>query len=416
MDSDQQQHHGSPNPNRPATLMRLLLPIVVVVTGAAIAFWLMQTGPKAKPRQKVRNAVMVDVRPIEFTSQATSISVMGTVIPKREVVIKPQVTGEIISFSDKLVPGGHFASGEQLLAIDPEDYRLAVKQLASEVARVKADYQIELGQRRVAQKEYELLGETVSEEEKNLMLREPQLENIRSSLEGAAARLEKAQLDLERTVVNAPFNAVVISRDVNLGTSVTIGTPLATLVDSDAFWVETPVPASQLKWIHVGAKGNIGGSPARIYDTATWGSENSRSGQIIGMMADVEEQGRMAKLLIEVPDPLALQARSSGLPRLLLGSYVRVEIEGQSLPHAAAIERDLVHDGNHLWIMDEQGNLDIRTVEITFRDQGQVLITGGISDGELLVTSNLPSPVQGMNLRLRESATENSTGGEKTRP
>ena len=415
MDSDQ-QHHESPKSYRPAAPLRLLLPIVVVAISAVVALWLMQTGPKTEPRQKVRNATLVDVRPLEFASQTTSISVMGTVIPKREVVIKPQVSGEIISFSDKLVPGGHFSQGEQLLAIDPSDYRLAVRQLSSEVARVEADYQIELGRQRVAQKEFELLGEAVSEEEKNLMLREPQLEDIRASLEGAAARLEQAQLNLQRTIVNAPFNAVVISRDVNLGTSVSMGTPLATLVDSDAFWVEAPVPVSQLKWIHTGEKSNTDGSQVLIYDAAAWGSETNRPGQVIGVMADVEAQGRMAKLLIEVPDPLALQARSSNLSRLLLGSYVRVEIAGQALPRPVAIERDLVHDGNRIWIMDEQGNLDIRTIEITFRDQDQVLVTGGISAGELLVTSNLPSPVQGMSLRVREATAESPAGGEKTRP
>ena len=415
MDPDQ-RHNESPKLNRPAASLRLLLPVVVVAIGAVIAVWLMQSGPKAKPRQKVRNSVVVDVRPVEFAPQTTSISVMGTVIPKREVILKPQVSGEIISFSDKLVPGGHFSSGEQLLAIDPEDYRLAVKQLSSEVARVEADYKIELGQRRVAQKEYELLGETVSEEEKNLMLREPQLESIRASLEEATARLEQARLNLQRTIINAPFNAVVISRDVNLGTNVSTGTTLASLVDSDAFWVEAPVPASKLKWIHIGDGDHNGGSLAHIYDTATWGSENSRSGRVVGMMANVEEQGRMAKLLIEVPDPLALESRSNGLPRLLLGSYVRVEIEGKPLAQAAAIERDLVHDGNRVWIMDKQDNLDIRTVEISFRDLDQVLVTGGISPGELLVTSNLPSPVQGMSLRLRETATENSIGGEITKP
>ena len=191
---------------------------------------------------------------------------------------------------------------------------------------------------------------------------------------------------------------------------------LATLVGSDVYWIEAPIPASQLRWISTGQKGMAEGSQVRVFDTVIWGSESFRTGQVIGMTAMVEEQGRMAKLLAEVPDPLALQARSSNLSRLLLGSYVRVEIAGQALPRAVAIERDLVHDGNRIWIMDEQGNLDIRTIEITFRDQDQVLVTGGISAGELLVTSNLPSPVQGMSLRVREATAESPAGGEKTRP
>jgi hypothetical protein len=124
----------------------------------------------------------------------------------------------------------------------------------------------------------------------------------------------------------------------------------------------------------------------------------------------------MARLLVEVSDPLALQVSTKGQPVLLLGSYVRVEIAGANLPHAAAIERDLIHDGKHVWIMDDQGTLDIRSVDIAFRGQDKVLITDGIRDGELLVTSNLPSPVQGMSLRLKDSETTNPAEAKKVEP
>ncbi len=46
------------------------------------------------------------------------------------------------------------------------------------------------------------------------------------------------------------------------------------------------------------------------------------------------------------------------------------------------IERDLIRDGDRVWVMDEQGNLDIRPVEIAFRARDQVLVTGGISADE----------------------------------
>jgi multidrug efflux pump subunit AcrA (membrane-fusion protein) len=209
-DQLQQPHPDPVDQNRRAALLRLLLPIIVVIIGAAIAAWMMQSGPKAKPRAKVRNAVMVDVRPIEFGARATTISVMGTVKPQREVALKPQVSGEIIKISDNLIPGGRFVRNEELLIIDPSDYQLAVKQLASEVARAEADMQLELGRQRVAQKEYKLLGETVSAEEHALILRVPQFESSRAVLEGTKARLEQAQLNLQRTTVTAPFNAVVI--------------------------------------------------------------------------------------------------------------------------------------------------------------------------------------------------------------
>lgn len=410
MASDQQQSESS-SPSRPAALLRLLLPVAVVAIGAVIAVWLLQSGPKAKPRERVRNAVAVDVRPIAFGAQATTISIMGTVMAKDEVVLKPEVSGRIISISEKLIPGEHFIRGETLLTIEPSDYQLAVQQLSSEVARAEADLRVELGRQRVALKEYELLGETVSNEERDLMLRVPQLEDSKASLEEAKTRLEKARLDLERTTVKAPFNSVLITREVNLGSSVTPSTTLATLVGNDTYWVEAPIAASRLKWIKVGQQG----SAVRIYDTAAWGPDRYREGRITGMAAAVEAQGRMVELLIDVADPLALAEHSKGQPKLLLGSYVRVDIAGATLPRAAMIERDLIRDGDRVWIMDDQGNLDIRPVEIAFRARDHVLVTAGISAGEKLITSNLPSPVQGMALRITETEDTPSSSGSTTR-
>jgi RND family efflux transporter MFP subunit len=414
--SPDQHQPSTPGKKPKAKLLRLLLPVIVVIISASVAFWMMQSGPKAKPRAKTRNAVLVDVRPIEMGPQTTTVSVMGTVRPQREVALKPRVSGEIIKIGDNLIPGGRFNKGEELLAIDPIDYQLVVRQLASEVARVETDMQVELGRQRVAQKEYELLGESVSEVEKTLMLREPQLQSNRALLEGTRARLEQAQLDLKRTSVRSPFNAVVMSREVNLGTRVSPSTTLATLVGSDSYWVEAPVPASQLQWISISQEDNDSGSSVRIYDSAAWGPNRSRSGQLVGLTAMVEENGRMAKLLAEIPDPLSLQETSSEQPKLLLGSYVRVEIEGKLLAKAAAIDRDLIHNGEQLWIMDEEGRLDIRTVEIAFRGQDQVLVTDGVSHGEKLITTNLPSPVQGMTLRLQEAETPSPAAEEKNKP
>lgn len=418
MDPDQLQepHSSSADQRRRAARLRLLLPIAVIAISAAVAVWMMKSGPKAKARPQVRNAVLVDVRPVEFGPQTTSVTVMGTVKPQREVDLKPQVSGEIITISDKLIPGGHFSRDEQLLTIDPSDYELAVKQLASEVAKTEADRQMESGRRRVAEKEYELLGEDVSAEERALMLREPQLGSLNAELEGARARLELAQLDLSRTAVRAPFNAVVMSRGVNLGTRVSPTTTLATLVGSDSYWVEASIPVSQLQWIHAGEPGKATGSPVRVFDTAAWGPGKHRSGRLVGLTAMVEEKGRMATLLAEVSDPLALQPSSAGQPKLLLGSYVRVDIEGISLPHAAAIARDLIHDADQVWLMDEQGRLDIRSVEVAFRGKDYVLVTGGLSAGEQLIISNLPSPVAGMSLRLKETEAATPATVEKTKP
>lgn len=383
-------------------IFRILLSIIVLAAGVFTAFWLMETSPQAKPRPQSRNATLVAVRTVEYSPQQTVIPGMGTVVAACYVDLKPQVNGKIIEMSRNLAPGGHFRRGETLLKIDPTDYRLAVRQLATDVAKAESELQLEQGNQLVAQKEYQLLGETVSDTEKALMLRQPQLENLRATLEAAQAKLEQAQVDFARTEIKVPFNAVVQSREVNLGARASESTVLATLVGIDAFWVEVSVPVSQLRWIQIPQTDGDQGALVRIYDSAAWGDGIYRQGRVIRLEADLEEQGRMARLLVQVDDPLCLQSANTGQPRMLMGSYVRVEIEGQAVASAAAIEREFIRDGNSVWLMDAEGHLAIRPVEITFRGIDRLIVTGGIDPGEQMVISDLAAPVAGMPLRTAE--------------
>ena len=380
-------------------VFRGLLPLAVIAVGGFISVWMIETGPQAKPHTRTRNATLVAVRAVDYSSQKTLISGMGTVAAACNVELKPQVSGEIISLNPNLVPGGHFQKGETLLKIDPTDYRLTLRERATDVAKAKSDLQLEQGNQLIAKKEYKLLGETVSDQERALMLRRPQLENLQATLEAARAKFDKAQVDLGRTEIKAPFNAVIQSREVNLGTRVSESLVLATLVDTDAYWVEVSVPVSQLRWIQIPQTTKDPGALVRIYNTAAWGDKVFREGRVIRLKSDLESQGRMARLLIQVEDPLSLQPGHSDQPRMLIGSYVRVEIQGNAVASAAAIEREFIRNGNSIWVMTTQGNLAIRPVEISFRGVDRLMVTGGITSGEQLIITDIATPVAGMPLR-----------------
>ncbi len=391
---------------RTGIIFRVLMPLVVLAAGGAVAFWLMETSPQAKPHPQKHNATLVAVKPVDYGPRQTVISGMGTVTAARNVELKPQVSGEITELNRNLVPGSHFRQGETLLKIEPTDYRLAVRQLTTDVAKAESDLQLEQGNQIVAQKEYTLLGETVSDVEKALMLRRPQLENLQATLEAAQVKLEQARIDLARTEIKAPFNAMVQSRAVDVGARASESTVLATLVGTDAYWVEVSVPVNQLRWIRIPQADGDQGALVRVYDPAAWGDGICRQGRVIRLEADLEEQGRMARLLVQVEDPLGLQPGNADQPRMLIGAYVRVEIEGQPVASAAAIEREFIRNGSRVWVMEDKGTLSIRPVEIAFRGLDRVLVTGGIEPGEQLVVTDLAAPVEGMRLRTADTATD----------
>ena len=123
----------------------------------------------------------------------------------------------------------------------------------------------------------------------------------------------------------------------------------------------------------------------------------------------------MARLLIAVADPLTLEPEHAGLPRMILSTYVRVEIEGTVLNQVAVIPRKTLRDDNRVYLMGDDGQLEIRPVEVVFRTPDAVY-TRGVRTGERLVTTDLSAAVEGMPLRLREAVTAPPQRGAEGRP
>ena len=389
-------------------IVHIAVPLLVIVIGIVIAVSLVKTGPKASRKPPVKQARLVEVTPLSMGTVTTEIEAMGTVVPARKVDLHPQVSGEIIKVSEQYVPGGLFRAGDEILQIDPKDYVLAVKRRESEVAQAMSNVKIEQGQQIIAQRELEMIGEAIDEKNNDLILRKPQLESVQAQLSLAQATLEQARLDLQRTRIHAPFNSIVISRSANIGSRVLNSTLLATLVGTDQYWIEVAVPVDQLKWIRIPGPGIDSGSSARIYNDNVWRDGEYREGKIMQLVGDLESEGRMARLLIAVEDPLDLDGKDGRKPRLLIDSYVRVIIDGTPQKSVISIDRKHVHDGNLVWIMDEQDRLNIRTVSILFRGKSNVLVTSGVKAGERLVTTDLSAPVNNMPLRLEDEASSQS--------
>lgn len=381
------------------TVIQLLLVIAVLVAAALIVMRVTASPPQAERRAREERAQLVDVIEVQRGDHPIRIQAWGEVIPAREVTLRPRVNGEVIDISPELVPGGRFAAGDVLLRIDPQDYRLAVRQREAELARARADLALEQGNQAVAKREYALLGEDLPDRERLLVLREPQLQQVKASVANAEAALAQAELNLKRTTLRAPFNALVVEREVNRGTRLTTSSDIATLVGTDEYWVELAIPVAALRWIDL-PQGDESGSPVRLRHDQVWAPGQFRQGRVIRLLGDLTEEGRMARVLVAIRDPLAQQVAQQGRPPLLLGSFVRGEIQGQRLAEVIVLERSVLRDGKQVWVMDRQDRLRIRPVEIVYKGAEKVFIGAGLAAGERVVTSDVSAAAEGMALRV----------------
>jgi RND family efflux transporter MFP subunit len=393
----------------PHFMRRIIYCTLIILAGVLISRYLIHSKPKISKRPVEKIAPLVSVIPLQPQSHTIQIAAMGSVIPSREIVLKTPVAGEIIALNDEFTVGGLLDAGTTILQIDPKDYELSLQLKERVLSDAEYAYKLELGRQDVARQEWDLLyGGDNKDVESNLALRKPHLEKVQADVKAAGAELEQARINLSRTEVKAPFNALVLNKYVDRGAFVASQEKLADLVGIDDYWVQVSLPMDRLHWITIPQGRGEQGSPARIY----YRQDNVREGRVLRLLGDLSKEGRMARLLISVPDPLGLQEKGSSQKQLIIGEYVRVVLEGEELQDVFLIPRTALHNDREIWIAEKDGRLVIHPVRTLWRDEENVLVKNGLQAGDLLIVSELPVPVDGMAVRIEKETRQMMEDGK----
>ena len=384
---------------------KTLLICSTVLFVAAVLVLIYSTEPTAQRTSAAkRTAMLVNVTAVESGTFRPTITAMGAVRPEQEISLRPRVSGEIIAISDSFTPGGFVNVGETLLQIDPADYEAELLERQSALHQVSADLELELGRQDLAKDDYQELEGTISSDYKALVLREPQLKTARARVEAAQAAVQRAQLDLDRTRIRAPFAAQVLTRDANIGSQVSPGDNLGRLVGTDYYWVEAAVPVSNVRWIDLPDGPGSSGSPASVRNRAAWPEGTYRTAQVHSLIGALESRTRLARVLLTIADPLAHDEASADLPPLMVGSYVEVRIEGKPIENVIRLEREYLRQNDTVWV-NAGGVLEVRSVELAFLDKQYAYISEGLDASDQVVTTNLASVTEGASLRLQSEET-----------
>ncbi|CCK79247.1 efflux RND transporter periplasmic adaptor subunit [Desulfobacula toluolica] len=374
-------------------MIKIVLPLCLILAGVSGWNYFKAQEPKMKRKPPEKQAAVVETISMEPGNYQSSVMVMGTVMPDRKIILKSKVAGEVVAISKKFVQGGLIKKGETLLTLDDSDYRIEVLKARSAFDKALSDLAIEKGSQMIAKEELKLINQASQGELKatDLALRKPQLVKAKAAVDSAGADLEKAQLNLSRTKVIVPFNALILEKQVNLGSLVTIQGVLATLVDVDAYLVEALVPPDRLASIMIG---ETTGSRAIIqsqYSNQTW------QGRVVRTTGKITGKSRMAGVIILVSDPLGLNRREN-IPQLLLDDHVNVRIMGELFENVFSMPRSVLRDNNTVWVINS-GILEIKEITLAWKEDGRVFVKSGIRAGDTVITSDLPAPVKGMALQ-----------------
>jgi multidrug efflux system membrane fusion protein len=390
------------NTNR-RKLTRWLLPVVALAAGMGVYSLLVATREKPVTADFIPISPLVRIQSVELQPLRLSVVTRGTVTPRTESDLVAEVSGRILSLSPQLVVGGFFETGDELLRLDPRQYRIARDRTRATVSLRESEERLASSEA-ARRRQLSQRGAASAADLEQFVSRERVAE---ASLAESRAILEQAELDLEHTVVRAPFDGRVRERNVDVGRFVSSGTKLGRVFAVDYAEVRLPIQMDDLAFLEGafsggnkqgGQPGSIGLEGARVKLTGRLGGRDyDWAAHLDRAEAAIDERTRMLHVVARVENPYGRSmqddSESSSVDSAIQGSghdsdfasmppvstvvtsaserevpaglisnsiplpaglFVEAEIEGRLVSDVAVLPLMALRDGGRVFVFEEE--------------------------------------------------------------
>ena len=372
-------------------IKQYLLSLAVVIVGVGIAGLIIATGPKLDPQPPTPNAPMVRAATaVQETVQLSAIT-HGTVLPRTESELVPEVSGRVIAISPNMVSGGFFRKGDLLLEIDPLDYEVSLEQAKAALASTRSEL---TNAKKAHERQLDLAKrQSTSQSQKDDALNRLRLAH--ASLREARARLMRAERDLQRTRVIAPYDGRVRNEKVDIGQFVNRGAPIANLYATDLAEVRLPLHDEELAYLDLPLAGTPFNNrePTVVLRAQFAGQQHTWEGRVVRTEGELDPRTRMINVIAQVEAPYK---QTDNRPPLAVGLFVEAEIIGHLVNNIFVLPRSALQPNEQIYVVGNDNRLQFRDVTILRSVDENVYITDGIRPGELLCLSPVNNAVPGM--------------------
>lgn len=384
-------------------MKRVVLPIAIMLGSIVIAIVLIRNPTQVS--ETAPEIVPIAVRVIEVQQESVQLVVesQGKVQAAYLTNVSAPVAGPVAWISPAMQAGGYVEAGEVLIRLDTSDYETAVARSRASLQQVQADANH-------ASTELARLSELAA----TRLVSDSQLQEAKRQAEVSAARLADAQaslrqaeLDLSRSEIKAPFNAIVESRDIELGQYVNRAQSIGVLLGADVVEVRVPLAIRQLGFLDIGL-GRRGEIPEAEAPDVTLtgmygGQEHYWSGKLVRTEATIDPNSNTVQAIIRVTQPVASNASAakSGWQKIPLpiGLFVQAEIAGRQVDDLIALPRAVIRNNSQVLVVDAENKMYFRDVEVFRLEEERVLISSGLLPGERICISPIQAVVEGMTVQ-----------------
>lgn len=379
--------------------LRWILPLVVLGLGYLGYTAIAATESETQVDNPAPPPPIVDTQFITPTQHQVVITGHGELMPLETTQISAQVSGEVMDWHPNFVAGGIVKRGDVLFSIAADNYQAAVLSAEADLASAQAALIEEQAQAAVAKRQAKSLPPT---QVTDLYLRKPQLLTAKAREKSAQAALKRAQRDLDNCQVTAPYDALVVSRDIGVGQYISAGTTVGTINNVEVAEVHVPVAGFDSAFLPE----ELEGIQASLTRNGT--SPIHREGTVVRDLGIVEQSTRMMRVVVRLDDPYGI---SSPKPTLPFGSYVEVAFNGTTLDAVFKLPQALANN-RQVWVVDGKGQLSSRALNIV-RAEGQYLYADQrLSANDQIVTTPPEFPEAGMTVRVASQVAQENDDDE----
>jgi len=374
------------------TLLRRLSPFFILLLFIVGAGLLMKTKETPEQKPEEMPVPIVDVTQVEQQTVSLNLPSYGVVTPKYKTQLVTEVQGRMLSISPQFVAGGIVKKGDQLAQIEPSDYEADLMQAEATLAQATAALNEEIARGEVAKIEFKGYDKGLPPE---LGLRIPQLKKEQANVKYAQAALARAQRNLERTVIRAPFDGIIKARNVDLGQYVTLGTNLGELYDTSIAEIRLPISNDDLAYLE-----SVDNPDTQVTLSASLaGKENTWIGNIVRSEGVIDADNRMVYLVAEIKDPYLREHKSQGSLPLKYGSFVNAVIKGRTVDGIVKLPRHVVRN-EHVALVSDSNIVEMRHVNVVRSDIENVFIKDSLKTGERVAITHFNNMANGQLVKV----------------
>ena len=375
--------------------IKKLLPIMVLSALVFAAYIVSSNPPTAKRgRPSATPQLSVQVQKLTRSDLALTIDSYGTIQPRTQSKLLPQVSGQIISISPKFRAGGFFEQGDILVQLDQRDLLAEVKISQASLFSAKQNLSEEQARVEQAKQDWQRLGN--SEQAPDLVLRKPQLLAAQATVLSAQASLAKAKLALERSDIVAPYTGRILNKSVDVGQVVSVGTELAEIYAVDYVEIRLPLKNKDLPYMILPENSRFEDETTQDQPAVTIYSDlatrQSWFGKVVRTEGAFDEASQQLFVVAQIDDPYG-KNDSDSMP-LKIGQYVSAKIAGKVIKKALTIPNRAIYQGSYVYVV-EDNLLKRKNITIAWQNDEVAMIKTGVETNQLLVLTPLGQVTSG---------------------